>query len=144
MEDAAFVEKLNRYYALWREGNEVYGEWAQERGLSYFELMVLLALAEGERTQARICEQWSMSKQTVHSILRQFQARGWVTLETRPEDRRSKTVRLTAAGEAAALPLHREIIDHERRVWEALGEDTVDTLMAIQARYIRTFREVQA
>ena len=77
-------------------------------------------------------------------VLRQFQARGWVTLETRPEDRRSKTVRLTAAGEAAALPLHREIIDHERRVWEALGEDTVDTLMAIQARYIRTFREVQA
>lgn len=106
--------------------------------------MVLSSLAEGGRTQRDICDQWSMSKQTVHSILRQFQARGWVTLETRPEDRRSKTVRLTAAGEAAALPLHREIIDHERRVWEALGEDTVDTLMAIQARYIRTFREVQA
>ena len=136
MDDAVFLEKLRRYYALWREDNEIYGEWAQARGFSYFELMVLSSLAEGGRTQRDICDQWSMSKQTVHSILRQFQARGWVTLETRPEDRRSKTVRLTAAGEAA--------IDHERRVGEALGEDTVDTLMAIQARYIRTFREVQA
>ena len=59
-------------------------------------------------------------------------------------DRSTNPIRLTAAGEATALPLHREIIDHERRVWEALGEDTMDTLMAIQARYIRTFREVQA
>ena len=144
MEDAAFVEKLNRYYALWREGNEVYGEWAQERGLSYFELMVLLALAEGERTQARICEQWSMSKQTVHSILRQFQTKGWVTLEERPEDRRSKAVRLTPAGEAAALPLYAEMTAHEKKVWQALGEEAVDALMELQARYIRAFREVEA
>ena len=144
MDDMQFREKLRRYYALWREDNEIYGEWAQARGFSYFELMALSALAEGGRTQRAICDQWSMSKQTVHSILRLFLARGWVTLEPRTEDRRSKTVRLTAAGEAVALPLHREMIEHERRVWEALGEETVDALMDIQARYIRVFREVQA
>ena len=144
MDDMQFREKLRRYYALWREDNEIYGEWAQARGFSYFGLMVLSALAEGGRTQRDICEQWSMSKQTVHSILRLFLARGWVTLEPRTEDRRSKTVRLTAAGEAVALPLHREMIEHERRVWEALGEETVDALMDIQDRYIRVFREVQA
>ena len=144
MDEARFREKLRRYYALWREDNEIYGEWAQARGFSYFELMVLSALAEGGRTQRAICDQWSMSKQTVHSILRLFLARGWVTLEPRTEDRRSKTVRLTASGEAVALPLHREMIEHERRVWEALGEETVDALMDIQARYIRVFREVQA
>ena len=76
MDDMQFREKLRRYYALWREDNEIYGEWAQARGFSYFELMVLSALAEGGRTQRAICDQWSMSKQTVHSILRLFLARG--------------------------------------------------------------------
>lgn len=47
MDDAVFLEKLRRYYALWREDNEIYGEWAQARGFSYFELMVLSSLAEG-------------------------------------------------------------------------------------------------
>ena len=142
MDQTQFREKLFRYYALWREDNEIYGEWAQARGLSYFELMVLFALAEGVGTQRDICRQWSMSKQTVHSILRLFQARGWVALEPRAEDRRSKAVRLTSAGEARALPLYEEILAHERRVWDALGEETVDTLMEIQARYICLFREV--
>lgn len=32
MDDAVFLEKLRRYYALWREDNEIYGEWAQARG----------------------------------------------------------------------------------------------------------------
>ena len=39
MDDAVFLEKLRRYYALWREDNEIYGEWAQARGFSYFELI---------------------------------------------------------------------------------------------------------
>lgn len=144
MDDAAFEARLKRYYALWRENNDIYAEWARRRGLSYFEMMVLFSLAEGECTQRDICAQWCMPKQTVHSILRQFQDRGWITLEIRPEDRRSKAVRLTPAGEGAALPLYREMVAHEQKVWAALGDGAVDGLMELQARYIRTFREVEA
>ena len=76
MTDAAFQARLRRFYALWRENNDIYAEWAQARGLSYFELLVILSLAEGEKTQRQICDQWTLPKQTVHSILRAFQRQG--------------------------------------------------------------------
>ena len=101
MTDAAFQARLRRFYALWRENNDIYAEWAQARGLSYFELLVILSLAEGEKTQRQICDQWTLPKQTVHSILRAFQRQGWVTLEPMEADRRNKAVRLTPAGRVA-------------------------------------------
>lgn len=144
MVNPAFEARLKRYYALWRENNDIYAEWAQARGLSYFELLVLLSLAEGEQTQKRICAQWLLPKQTVHSILRSFQAAGRVELEPLPADRRNKAVRLTPAGRAWALPIAAELTEHEQAVWRALGEETCRALEGALERYAALWREVGA
>lgn len=144
MTDAAFQARLRRFYALWRENNDIYAEWAQARGLSYFELLVILSLVEGEKTQRQICDQWTLPKQTVHSILRAFQRQGWVTLEPMEADRRNKAVRLTPAGREKALPLWAELTEHEHRVWRALGEETCRALEDGLERYAALFREVEA
>lgn len=144
MTGMTFEARLKRYYALWRENNDIYAEWARKRGLSYFELLVTLSLAEGEQTQKRICDQWNLPKQTVHSILRAFQAKGWVELEPLPADRRNKAVSLTAAGREKALPVAAELTEHECRVWHALGEKACRALEDGLARYAALFREVEA
>ena len=144
MVDPAFHARLKRYYALWRENNDIYAEWARARGLSYFELLVLLSLAEGEQTQKRICAQWLLPKQTVHSILHAFQAAGRVELEALPADRRNKAVRLTPAGRAWALPIAAELTEHEQAVWRALGEETCRALEGALERYAALWREVGA
>ena len=144
MVDPAFHARLKRYYALWRENNDIYAEWARARGLSYFELLVLLSLAEGEQTQKRVCAQWLLPKQTVHSILHAFQAAGRVELEALPADRRNKAVRLTPAGRAWALPIAAELTEHEQAVWRALGEETCRALEGALERYAALWREVGA
>ena len=144
MVDPAFHARLKRYYALWRENNDIYAEWARARGLSYFELLVLLSLAEGEQTQKRVCAQWLLPKQTVHSILHAFQAAGRVELEALPADRRNKAVRLTPAGRAWALPIAAELTEHEQEVWWALGEETCRALGGALERYAALWREVGA
>lgn len=34
MDNTAFMEQLNKYYAVWQEYNYVYEEWAKAHGLS--------------------------------------------------------------------------------------------------------------
>ena len=123
MTDAAFQARLRRFYALWRENNDIYAEWAQARGLSYFELLVILSLAEGEKTQRQICDQWTLPKQTVHSILRAFQRQGWVTLEPMEADRRNKAVRLTPAGREKAELVIAGFRQVDDLLWKGFSEE---------------------
>ncbi len=40
----AFMEQLNKYYAVWQEYNYVYKKWAKAHGLSVNSLLVLCAV----------------------------------------------------------------------------------------------------
>lgn len=70
-----YLEQLNRYYAVWRENNLVYEEWAKAHGLSETGLWVLRAIYYDKEscTQKKISEQWVIPKQTVNMILKDFE-----------------------------------------------------------------------
>lgn len=76
----SFSELSGRYNELWRETSALYEAWARQNGLSYHELLVVLSIAQarGPCTQKTICAQWAVPKQTVHSVLQGFLARGLV------------------------------------------------------------------
>ena len=40
------TEQLKHYTVLWRETSALYEEWAKKRGLSYYELLVILSIME--------------------------------------------------------------------------------------------------
>ena len=67
----AKFEQLQRYYALWREENAMYDDWAREQGLSSNGALILYALYEAKEncTQKSISQMWSIPKQTVNTIL---------------------------------------------------------------------------
>lgn len=53
------------------------------------------SLAESEPSQQSICEMWSLSKQTVNSIIYSMKRKGLVYLERIPHTRNKKIIRLT-------------------------------------------------
>lgn len=131
------------YTAVWRESNAIYESWAKERGLSYYELLVLLSLAEkGNGTNSRdLCEHWGLPKQTVHSILRNFIQRSWVIMDADGRDRRSKRIRLTEMGRKQGEEIAGALLEREAVVWADMGEADGRALIELTNRFNRLFQE---
>lgn len=137
------LDQIKQYYTAWRATNAIYEDWAKKYGLSYYELLVLLSLGEGKEpcTQKRICEQWTLPKQTVHSILRNFLERGWVSFHVLEDDKRNKGIAFTPAGSAFAGEVIDKLQSLECRVWERLGEEKGNALLESTMLYVSYFRE---
>lgn len=131
------------YTAVWRESNAIYESWAKERGLSYYELLVLLSLVEeGDGTTSRdLCEHWVLPKQTVHSILRNLIQRSWVVMDADGRDRRSKRIQLTEMGRKRGEEISQALLEREAVVWAAMGESDGRALVELTDRFNRLFRE---
>lgn len=104
---------------------------------------MLLSLQEGREpcTQKQICEQWTLPKQTVHSILRNFLEREWVTFHVLENDKRNKGVSFTPAGSAFAGEVIDKLQSLECRVWERLGNEKSNALLESTILYVSYFRE---
>lgn len=100
------AEQIKLYTTLWQETNALYEKWAKKHGLSYYELLVILSLADKSACKQKdICQVWQLPKQTVHTILKAFVQHGWVELTPCEDDRRNKTIRLTPIGEKTSVQL---------------------------------------
>lgn len=85
------AEQIKLYTTLWQETNALYEKWAKKHGLSYYELLVILSLADKSACKQKdICQVWQLPKQTVHTILKAFVQHGWVELTPCEDDRRNK------------------------------------------------------
>ena len=104
---------------------------------------MLLSLREGKEpcTQKQICEQWTLPKQTVHSILRNFLEREWVTFHVLENDKRNKGVSFTPEGSAFAGEVIDKLQSLECRVWERLGNEKSNALLESTILYVSYFRE---
>ena len=72
-------KSLEKYYNLWQETTILYERWARLHGLTYNSLTVLIAVADRRRgtcTQKSICREWALPKQTVNTILKDFEKQG--------------------------------------------------------------------
>lgn len=73
--DNNMIIQLQRYYALWKECTAMYEKWSKDQGLSSNGVFALYSFYEsnGRCTQKMISEEWNISKQTVNTILKDFQ-----------------------------------------------------------------------
>ncbi|MCQ4765613.1 MarR family winged helix-turn-helix transcriptional regulator, partial [Cloacibacillus evryensis] len=100
-------------------------EWSKASGISDSAVLVLHSLYYelGCSTQKMICDKWLFTKQTVNSILKDFERRGLIEFSTLDSDRRNKLVRLTPAGDDLAGSLIPELSRLVRFVMEKMGEE---------------------
>ena len=66
--------------------------------------LILYSLYEAKEnyTQKSISQMWSIPKQTVNTILKEFSANGYIELSPDKEDKRNKLIMLTPKGNAYA------------------------------------------
>ena len=135
------VDGVLLYNELWREANSIYEKWAKCRGISYCELLFCLSLEEGICRQKDICRQWALAKQTVNTILKNFMARGFVSLVPSGDDRRNKEIVLTKSGREFVGEIAGSLHEYEHRVWEKMGLEKTKALLEYTALYNQLFQE---
>lgn len=142
-ETATLLEQLNRYYMLWRESISMYEEWSKMHGLSYNNVMVLYSIYEnkGHCTQTMISQKWLLPKQTIHTILKDFERRGLIEFSPSPSDKRNKIIHPTKAGEEYADRIITGIRRLEYHVLKSMGIQQVERMNNDFERFIELFQE---
>ncbi len=139
--NAAFIEQLNQYYAVWQEYNYVYEEWAKAHGLSVNSLLVLCAIHDGgdDCTQKKISQRWLIPKQTINMVFKDFERRGFVELFPLLEDKRNKVIRFTKAGKEYADTIISKLRKAELFAVEEIGIERMKQLNENMALFVKFF-----
>lgn len=110
-----------RLFALneaWKENANIYRQMAKQMNLTDMAMWALytLRVEPGEMTQSRMCEFLHEPKQTINSALKKMEVDGLITLQS-GSNRRTKTIQLTAAGEARRVKPQTALPKPSSRRW---------------------------
>jgi len=119
----------------------LYGEWAKAHGMSYNTIMTLYALdMAGGCTQKQITEEWLIPKQTVNTIIKDLERRGYIQFEA-GRDQKEKLVCFTEEGQAYAKKHLQELYQVEDRAMEALGSQMRQALIEGTRAFTESFTQ---
>ena len=96
---------------------------------------------EGEYSQQDICNTWSLSKQTVNSIIQNMVQKDFVYLESVPGTRNLKKVHLTRKGKQYGENMITPIFNAENRTVSRIAEENWEFCTAVLNSYICIFEE---
>ncbi|HBA68904.1 MAG TPA: MarR family transcriptional regulator [Lachnospiraceae bacterium] len=121
----------------------IYRGVVSRSGISENEYWIWYALIimEGEYSQQDICNSWSLSKQTVNTIVMNMVKRELVFLEVVPGTRNRKIIRLTQAGKKYGENIVRPVSEVESRAFNRLPETDRLACTAAFGRYINILKE---
>lgn len=113
-------------YRYYKEIDKEYHRLALSLNLSDCEFYVLYTLSDGREniSQQDIVDEWTYSKQTVHSAILSLIKKDYVIMEEDSENRRRKILRLTKKGEAY-IPLMDNLKDLEVTAFSNVPADVL-------------------
>ena len=143
IQNALMFEQLQRFYALWRESNAMYEGWAKSQGLSLNSILILYSFYYHEEscTQKSISEKWTIPKQTVNTILKEFSAQGYIEMLPMTSDKRNKEIHLTPKGKEFSENIITQLHQIELYVMEKMGMTRIISLNDNLDLFIMLFRE---
>ncbi len=126
-----------------KELTGIYREIVSRSGISENEFWIWysLIIVGGEYSQQDICSSWSLSKQTVNTIVAHMVKRGLAYLEVVPGTRNRKKIHLTGAGKAYGEKIVRPVSDAENRAFARLPETDRLACTAVFRKYINILKE---
>jgi DNA-binding MarR family transcriptional regulator len=111
-----------------------YASLAGAHGLNPGVMAALLSLdADEPRPMREVAEACHCDASNATWLVDRLEERGLVERRTPPEDRRMKTVALTAAGETLVEAIRTEVLQPPEAIL-ALGDDELDVLRAVFAK----------
>ncbi len=112
-------------------------------GISDNEFWIWYALInmEGEFAQQDICGLWSLSKQTVNTIIANMMRKGYVELESIPGSRNRKRITLTEEGRAYGEGIVMPVLMGEQRTLERIPKEELELCSHVLSKYISILKE---
>ncbi|MDL2207191.1 MarR family winged helix-turn-helix transcriptional regulator [Desulfovibrio sp. OttesenSCG-928-M16] len=133
---------IEQYYLLWFGLNELYALWAKQHGLTVNALFTLYVIQNVKNcTQQDICKMLMLSKQTVNSLLKNFEGLGYITKQTVPSDKRSKALALTPLGNELAVNLLSKLYSAESKALQAMSREQMEGFIKGMNSFLKNFRE---
>ncbi len=134
------LEYINRQL---RELAGLYRGAVSASGMSENEFWIWYTLITSDKVCAQqdICAYWSLSKQTVNTIVTNLVRQGYATLEVIPGTRNRKAIRLTPAGRRYGQQFVLPVSQAEQRTLARLPEGALAACSAALGNYIRIFKE---
>lgn len=133
---------VRRFCDAWLGVNTIYEDYARSLEIPYTSLCILSMLTQIENcTQKIICERTLLPRQTVNTIITGFFKNRLVELRELPEDRRTKVIYLTQAGQEYAQKVIPHIREAEKRAMERLSDAQRQALIEGMDIYCEAFRE---
>ncbi len=128
-------DNLLRYAHLVGEISGLYHEMSVALGVSDSTSMILYTLCceRGQATLGEICRQTGLSKQTVHSSLRQLEEKGCLRLEA--VNSKSKRAVLTGKGQELADRTSMQILRAENNIFRSWSDSEVQIYLELTTRF---------
>ncbi len=125
---------------IWQNIDSVYDYYAKQLGLNSTTLYLLQIVYTSEPcTQKQICDIMMLPKQTVNTIVRDYQNKGLLETTESPEDRRHKHIRLTQQGKAYCQEIIPPLEEAEAYAMAQFTEDERSTMFALMEKYNKLF-----
>lgn len=135
-----YLELLNQQI---KEIVGIYRGAVSRSGISENEFWVWYSLIaiDGECSQQDICITWSLSKQTVNTIVMRMAQKGLVTLEAVPGTRNRKNICLTEAGRQYGESIVMPISKAEQKAFEKLPLEHWAACTRVFSQYLDALKE---
>ncbi|MCI8466080.1 MAG: winged helix-turn-helix transcriptional regulator [Lachnospiraceae bacterium] len=135
-------KEIKRFNHLISETDAAYHEMSLKFGLSDSAMQILYTLCGSEDDGCLlrdICRLTGLSKQTVHSAIRNLERDGILRLEM--VGAKNKNVLLTEKGRRLAERTAMKIIEAENRIFASWPEKDVEIYLGLIRRYLEDFRK---
>lgn len=136
-------EDMKKYieitYDFFYASNRFYYKFAKKNGMSDTDLFVLNAIynSEKECIQNSLTEKLALPKQTICSILDNFEKKGYIKKRINPHDKRNRLISLTKKGIEFAEPILKDLENLDRNVLKCLSEEDMKKYTDCQKELIK-------
>ncbi len=126
-----------------KELSRIYRGAASHIGISEneFRIWYTLVLMDGDYSQQDICGVWSLSKQTVNTIVAHMVKKDYAVLEVVPGTRNRKIIRLTEAGKHYGGSIVIPVCSAEQRALDRLSPEEFVVGTAALKKFIAILKE---
>lgn len=137
MKNEDIKKYMETIYDFWYTSNRFYYLWAKQYGITDLALFSLFIIYNSEEcVQNTITEKLSVPKQTVCSILDNFEKKGYIKKKINPKDKRNRLISLTKKGIAFAEPILKDLEKLDTDMIKCLSEDEIKNYVNCQKKLI--------
>ncbi|EKV56841.1 MarR family winged helix-turn-helix transcriptional regulator [Brachyspira hampsonii] len=137
MKNEDMKKHIEIIYDFWYTSNRFYYLWAKQYGITDLSLFTLFIIYNSkECVQNSITEKLSVPKQTVCSILDNFEKKGYIKKKVNPKDKRNRLISLTKKGITFAEPILKELEKLDIAMLKCLTEDEIKNYVESQKKLI--------